>query len=95
LKTFKECIEDKSTNEMAHISGIHSNRSFSLKSDWDNHFKNKSELLVSKLPKKYKIYKNMSFYFLVDENDEYLGSLELKDVSKECINTNKGVIKNE
>lgn len=77
MKKFSEYM-----NEMAYISGIHDNKSFSLKDDWDNHFNGNSKLIINKLPGKLKIYSKLNFYFLVDKDDEYLGFLELKDVSK-------------
>jgi len=77
MKTFKGFI-----NEMAYISGKHDNNSFSLKLDWDNHFKEKAHLIIDKIPKNYKIYSYMNYYFLTDKNNEYLGYIQLKDVSK-------------
>jgi len=76
--TFKEFM-----NEMAYISGKQGNDSFSLRHDWDTHFKEKSELLVHKLPKNYKLYHYMGYYFLTNKNNKYLGYIQLKEVSSQ------------
>jgi hypothetical protein len=73
---FRDFIE-----EMAYISGEHSSSSFSLQNDWVNHFKEKATLLVDRLPKNYKLYNFMDYYFLTNKNDEYLGYVHVKDVS--------------
>lgn len=83
IPSFKEFCENLDINEMAHISGVKSNDSHSMKHDWDSFYKNdtNTKLIVNKIPGGYKLYNNGSNYFLTDVNDEYKGSLVLTNVT--------------
>jgi len=81
IHIFKEYSRTIEIKEMAFTSGIHDSSSFSLKSEWNSHFKKVSKKVISNLPKNYEIYNSLGYYFLTQDG-EYLGYVQLKDVSK-------------
>jgi len=90
-------------NEMAFETGLNDKNNYQGKTDWE--FYNKPEnkkfvkLLKDKIgSNKYKFYKVpgvITSYFLTDENDNYLGRIQLEVINnKGYIKTSHGSIKN-
>ena len=72
-------------SEMARETGYTDNSSFNMSSEW-NFFKNDMkhcELIRDRIGSQhYKVFKCLSTYFLISEDNEYLGSIEFNITSK-------------
>ena len=79
----KELIQDI-TNEMAIIRGFRDDLSHSRESDWKSRSSRFTELVYENLGKnKLRFYKILNQFFVCTETDEYLGSIELKQIDKD------------
>jgi len=90
-------------NEMAIETGINDKNNYQGKSDWSFYQKpgNKKYIRLLKKDigsKKYKLYKTdgiVTSYFLISENNKYIGRIQIDKINKDgYIKTSHGTIKN-